>query len=225
MLTSAAVCPHPPVLVPELAGSAAPRLDGVRAACRAALDRLDGDVLLVVGGGERTREHGPEASGTLRPFGLDRVYGPAATPTLPPSLTVGRWLLGRDPDGYQEIAADADPAECAAVGAKLAASAGRVSLLVLGDASASRWELALGDVAGLAGPFDAAAARALGAADAAALAGIDPAAARAVRAGGRAAWQVLAGAAGADPFRGELLAEDAPYDVTYLVAAWTRAGS
>ncbi|POM24383.1 hypothetical protein BTM25_30120 [Actinomadura rubteroloni] len=222
MLTSAAVCPHPPVLVPELSGAApGDALPALRAACRDAVARLSGDLLVVVGGGERTRTHEADASGTLRPYGLDLVIGDAATPELPLSLTVGRRLLGRAPDLYQEIAFDAPPGECLRVGAALAQRADRVALLVLGDASASRWELALGDADGRAGPFDTAVADALGAADAAALAALDPATARAVRSAGRAAWQVLAGAAGTAPLHGELLAAMAPYDVTYLVASWT----
>jgi hypothetical protein len=222
MLASAAICPHPPLLVPELSGAApGDDLPALRAACRDAVARLSGDVLIVVGGGDRTRTHDGGASGSLRPYGLDLVLGDAAAPELPLSLTVGRRLLGRAPDLYQEIAFDAPPGECLRVGAALAGRSARVALLVLGDASASRWELALGDADGRAAPFDDAVAKALGSADAAALAALDPATARAVRSAGRAAWQVLAGAAGAAPFHGELLAAMTPYDVTYLVASWT----
>ena len=39
---------------------------------------------------------------------------------------------------------------------------------------------------------------------------------------GRAAWQVLAGAAGNRPFDGHLLCMAAPYEVTYLVAFWAE---
>jgi hypothetical protein len=51
VLISAAVCPHPPILVPELAGEAACELDGLRAACRRAISRLfsgDYDALTMV---------------------------------------------------------------------------------------------------------------------------------------------------------------------------------
>jgi hypothetical protein len=37
---------------------------------------------------------------------------------------------------------------------------------------------------------------------------------------GRAAWQVLAGAAGGRRMQGRLLCMSAPYGVTYLVASW-----
>ncbi|MGK5633012.1 hypothetical protein ACSNOD_31845, partial [Streptomyces sp. URMC 123] len=69
--------------------------------------------------------------------------------------------------------------------------------------------------------FDAEAARALGAADTAALAELNADTAQEVRASGRAAWQVLAGAGKGAGLSGELLYEDAPYGVTYLVAAWS----
>ena len=51
-LVAAAVCPHPPLLVPEVAGAAAPELDDLRAACDVAVARLlaAGLTDLVVGG-------------------------------------------------------------------------------------------------------------------------------------------------------------------------------
>jgi hypothetical protein len=66
-------------------------------------------------------------------------------------------------------------------------------------------------------------AHALGKADAAALAALDPDLSRELQVAGRAAWQVLAGAAGGDGFSAGLLADEAPYGVGYLVAAWSRS--
>src|SRR5579875_2265018 len=60
----------------------------------------------------------------------------------------------------------------------------------------------------------------LASADAARLARLDPALDAELLVAGRAAWQVLAGAAGEARLRGRLLWAAAPYDVTYLVAAW-----
>ena len=40
---------------------------------------------------------------------------------------------------------------------------------------------------------------------------------------GRAAWQVLAGAAGRDAFDAELRYRGAPFEVSYVVASWRRA--
>ncbi|MYS10928.1 hypothetical protein GTW71_31860, partial [Streptomyces sp. SID6041] len=69
--------------------------------------------------------------------------------------------------------------------------------------------------------FDAEAARALGAADAAALLALEPELAYELKAAGRAPWQVLAGAAEDADLDGRLLFEDAPYGVGYFVAAWS----
>ena len=40
---------------------------------------------------------------------------------------------------------------------------------------------------------------------------------------GRAAWQVLAGAAGQDAFDAELRYRGVPFEVSYVVASWRRA--
>jgi hypothetical protein len=251
VLSAAAVCPHPPLLVPEVAGEAALELDALRAACHEAVRRLthdrDGraaDLLVVVGGDETTRVYGADAAGSLRPYGLDLVVGPG-DPILPLSLTIGRWLLGRavDSDGpglpgrprvrFQGVATGAAPAECLRLGRELAGAAGRVALLVMGDGSACRAEKATDDdLDERAEPYDTAVARALRDADAAALAGLDPELSSELQVAGRAAWQVLAGAAGgtgADAlmdgtgdFTGAVLADVAPYGVGYIVASWLR---
>ncbi len=54
MLVAAAVCPCPPLLVPEVAAGAAPELDPARAACLDAVGVLAAsrpDLLVVVGPG------------------------------------------------------------------------------------------------------------------------------------------------------------------------------
>ncbi len=247
MLIAAAVCPHPPLLVPEVAGEAAPELDALRAACHEAVRRLthdrDGrgaDLLMVVGGDETTRAYGADAAGSLRPYGLDLTVGPGE-PILPLSLTIGRWLLGTVDSGrpdrprvrFQGVASGAAPAECLRLGRELAGAAGRVALLAMGDGSACRAEKATDeDLDDRAEPYDAAVARALRDADVAALAALDPELSSELQVAGRAAWQVLAGAAGgtgADrplvgtgEFTGAVLGDGAPYGVGYFVASWVR---
>ncbi|WP_206184704.1 hypothetical protein [Thermoactinospora rubra] len=106
MLVAAAVCPHPPLLVPELAGAAAPELDGLRAACLAAVEALwsaGPEVLLVVGAGPRTESYGRHAAGSLKPWGVDVRVG-EGDPVLPLSLTIGRWLLHQAADRRQDPA-------------------------------------------------------------------------------------------------------------------------
>ncbi|OII68382.1 class III extradiol dioxygenase subunit B-like domain-containing protein [Streptomyces sp. CC77] len=254
MLVAAAVCPCPPLLVPEVAAGAASELDAARAACLDALGVLAAsrpDRLVVVGTDPRaaTSEAAggavsyPEGtSGGFQGFGvdLDVMLGPGGTavepagpasgpvvgPPLPDSLAVGAWLLGRadwsdapvEGLGVDERLA---PGRCTARGREIADRAPRVALLVMGDGSACRTVKAPGYLDERAGGFDADAARALAAADTAALAALDPALAHELKAAGRAPWQVLAGAAREAGLAGRLLYDDAPYGVGYLVAAWS----
>jgi len=259
MLIAAAVCPHPPLLVPEMAGAAAAELDGLRAASFEAVRRLGLtlvvageprrsepplDLVVVVGGDETTREYDPsKAYATLRPYGLDWFYSPGwgEEQPLPLSLSIGQWLLFKGtlgdargmlatPERLQAVAEDATAEECLALGRELAGSAERVGLLVMGDGSACRSEKAPGYLDPRAEGFDATVAQALGNADAATLAALDPVVARELQAAGRAAWQVLAGAAGASTgvgcqnlFQADLLADQAPYGVGYFTASWLRS--
>jgi hypothetical protein len=232
VLITAAVCPHPPPLVPEVASGAASELADLRATCHQAVHHLFGggtdgpgsagpDLVVVVGAGAETRDFGADAAGSLRPYGVDVVLGTGEA-VLPLSLTIGRWLLGDRGAVYQSVAQDAPPQECARLGAELAARVPRVALLVMGDGAACRTERAPGYYDTRSEAFDAEAAFALANADTGALSRIDPDLAADLQAAGRAPWQVLAGAAGNTRFSADLLADEAPYGVGYLVATWTR---
>ena len=235
MLVAAAVCPCPPLLVPEVASGAAAELDGLRAACDSALRAVlaaGPDLLWVVG---PDAEHGTfedGGTGSFAPYGVDLTVtlgrGAPAEP-LPSSLSVGAWLLRRAGwDGPAKGLAVPDylePELCAANGARLAGSADRVGLLVLGEGSARRSLKAPGYLDERAEDFDAVAARGLSSADSGGeLAGLDDELAFELMASGRAPWQVLTGAADS-PAAGrpaaELLYQDAPYGVGYFVASWT----
>ena len=229
MLISAAVCPHPPVLFPEVAQGAAAELDRLRADCDravAVLGRSEADRLYVVGLGRAERRHGPEAGGDLGAYGVDLRVGPGPI-VLDLAATAGRWLAergGLTPDGYLELPSETAPEHAAALGTALAASAERVALLVMGDGSARRTESSPGKVDTRAIDFDDTVARALAEADTAALSVLDADLARELMVAGRPAWQVLAGAAGEGAFDGDLLTHEAPYGVGYLVATWARQG-
>jgi hypothetical protein len=87
LLIAAAVCPHPPLLVPELAGAAAAELDDLRASCDEAVALLGAprsaagppgarvhvslDRVVVVGADDRTRRYAHDSVATLRRYGLD----------------------------------------------------------------------------------------------------------------------------------------------------------
>ena len=76
---------------------------------------------------------------------------------------------------YFGASADADAARCAELGAALAGRADRVTLLVMGDASARRSLKGPGYLDERAPSYDASVARALADADTEALLGLDPA--------------------------------------------------
>ncbi len=216
-LVAAAVCPHPPLLVPEVAAGAAGELDTLRAACATAVAGLAGaDRVIVVGTAAAAARHLAPAGGSLAPWGMPMTIGDASG-NLPLSLLIGRWLAPHAHE-YVAVAADTAPDECAKLGTELVAD-GRVGLLIMGDGSACRTEKAPGYLDERAAPFDDAVARALATADREALLAIDPDLGAELLVAGRAAWQVLAGAEG-DIQETELLYYDAPYGVGYLVASW-----
>ncbi|MFI0820295.1 class III extradiol dioxygenase subunit B-like domain-containing protein [Streptomyces sp. NPDC021098] len=238
MLIAAAVCPCPPLLVPEVAAGAAPELDSLRAACLdavAALAAARPGRLIVAGPAEHSGRgaHPQGATGSFRGFGVDvevRLGGGeagegAVERPLPSSLAVGAWLLERagwdvaPVEGLgvgEPLAAE----RCIHIGRELAASAERVALLVMGDGSACRTLKAPGYLDERAAAFDAEVARALASADTAALAGLDEELAHELKAAGRAPLQVLAGAGEGAGLKGELRYDDAPYGVGYFVARW-----
>jgi hypothetical protein len=215
-LLAAGVCPHPPLIVPELAAGAAAELDDLRAACTTVVSRLIAtgpETICVVGSAEQSAEYPPPFHVSFSPWGL--ADGP---PGLPLSVAVGVWLLRSV--GYAKVltvARSTPPVECTALGEKLT-KAGPMALLVMGDGSACRDLKAPGYLDPRAEPFDASVTRALAAGDSAALLAINPVLADELMVAGRAPWQVLAGAC--PSARGEVLYDAAPYGVQYTVAYW-----
>jgi hypothetical protein len=237
MLIAAAVCPHPPLLIPDATGApgaADPELSRLRAACQDAVAALlaePADLLVVAGGAERTAEFPPHTPGRLHDFGIPFTVGRIGPDArqLPLALTIGKWLLsgsGAPPAAWWGIASDAPPAECLQLGEKLAALAPRVALLAMGDGPARRARAAPRAADPEADRYDDQVAAALAAADPAALAALDSREDRPLEIAGRAAWQVLAGAAGdeqgQDAFDAELRYRGAPFEVSYVVASWRR---
>jgi hypothetical protein len=90
---TAAVLPHPPLLVRELAGRAAAELDLLRAACHEALATVvaAAELVLIVGDGPVWGVPEPSAPGSFRAYGADvEVVLPALArldlPGLPPPI-------------------------------------------------------------------------------------------------------------------------------------------
>jgi hypothetical protein len=268
VLPAIAFCPTPPLLVPELAAGAAAELDPLRTACREAVRRLLAarpDEVVVIATGPVTSQFPPGTTGTLAGYGLPLTAtlpqappdarpgrrprrlrygrGPvgAVAAAVPLGVTLGAWLLAGAGVACSafSIGPEADPRS---FGPALDLPERRRALLVLGDGSARRSTQAPGYVDPRAGSFDAAVATALGTADAAALAALDPTLGAELLAGGVPVWRVAAHAALAatqppahpvagtavppaatGPYTGELLHDEAPYGVGYVVATWIAA--
>jgi hypothetical protein len=242
----AAILPHPPLLVPELAGAAAGELDPLRRACLQALEEVlaDDRGAVLVGDGPVWGTPLPDAAGSFRPYGaaVDVALGPLHPPDLnglpeparldrlPLSLAVAAWLLDRLDARPARLAALTVPASlgpraAAAVGRQLAAGAGAAgsfALAAMGDLSARRSDRAPGAFHPGAAAFDASVAAAFRAGAPGRLLELEPAVAAELRAAGRVPLQVLAGAfADAAGVRGRVLYEAAPYGVGYLVGVLT----
>ena len=247
---AAAVLPHPPLLVPELAGRAAPELDPLRAACHQALAAVvaAAGLAIVVGDGPVWGIPEPSAPGSFGPYGTDlqvtlpaltdldlpALPPPARLPELPLSLAVAAHLLaGLDPPPAHLFAATVPdslgPGAAAAIGRALAAATrdgsaggGPAGLVVMGDLSACRTERAPGAFRAEAADFDASVSEALRTGKPGRLLDMDPAVAADLMVAGRVPLQVLAGACdGGPPMGGQVLYDDAPYGVGYLVALLT----
>ncbi|MGH8860148.1 MAG: hypothetical protein ACRDVG_02765 [Jatrophihabitantaceae bacterium] len=217
MIRAVAFLPHPPVLVPDVAQGAAAELDDLRAACRVAIARVaaPGRSVVVIGPGPVSRCHARDARGTFAGFGVPVEVGDSGADELPLSLTVGVWL-----------ARESGRAVAAAVGiapdrAVPDLGDGDTALLVMGDASARRSTAAPGYLDERAEGYDAEVARALAAGDPAALGALDLGLGAQLLAAGAPAWAAAATLLGTRTYDAELLYDDAPYGVGYLVAAWT----
>ncbi len=232
MITSAALCPWPPLLVRELTGGD-PVLPELRAACGEAVAALlrDGpEVVAVVGPGTATASWPGDGRLNIAAFGPgaaapDRApaAGTAERPVLPPAPGIGAYLLDQaDYRGERliwSVSADEPVAGCRKLGADLAGGSARTALLAIGDGSARRGPRAPGHFDGRAAAFDAEVERAVRAGDLTALLDLDPALARELMATGRPAWQALAGALeGMTGLAAEVRYAGDPFGVAYLVA-------
>lgn len=218
MIRAAVVVPAAPALLPGIGGTADPLAD-VRERAAALVAATAGtkgaDRLVVVGSGPATRVWPGDAPSGAARFTTGRVPDGA----LPTDLEIGR-LLAPSTGGevvLQSVAADATPQECADLGRELAAGPPAV-LVVVADGPATLTEKAPGHLQLDAAPFAAELSRAVAQADSAALAALDPAVCDRLWMRGRPALQVLAAAT--DGLAGELVADEAPFGVQYLLARW-----
>jgi hypothetical protein len=102
-VVAAAVCPHPPILIPELAAGAATELASLRESCDAAvagLCRAAPAALVVVGSAPRAAVFRPPWQADFRPWGVDVScqYGPAA------AAPGESWSAGEPGEGWSGAA-------------------------------------------------------------------------------------------------------------------------
>ncbi len=236
MITGVSFCPHPPALVPSVAGSAAAELEELRAACLAAIADLRSsgpDQIVLIGSAPASAAHSPVARGSLAGYGVDlEVHlgspGCGGDVDLPLSLTVGAWLLGQAVGprsaavGYSvgpDFAASRHAAELLG-----RAERERLGLLVLGDGSARRTERAPGYLDPRASDFDDEVAAALAGGDGEALSELDVGLGAELLAAGVPAWRAAGALLAGDAFDSRLIYRGDPYGVAYFVASWTAAG-
>jgi hypothetical protein len=247
-LVAAAILPHPPLIVPEVAAGAAAEMDGLRAACDEAVARVLAaapDAVHVVGSAGTTTVYRYPYHASFAAWGVpvearlggsvpDRPVLPLSV--LPLSVAVGVWLLARAvahgrvtrPTTWAvaTIAGAASPAQCRRLATAVLdrpAAAPSVGLLVMGDGSACRTVKAPGYLDPRAEAYDASVTAAFGKADVEALLALDPVLSAELMVAGRAPWQVLAAAAAGRRWTGDVLYDDAPYGVQYTVATWLPA--
>jgi hypothetical protein len=224
-LAAVAIIPSAPVLVPELAGAAAPEVADLRQAVLAAAASLP-DRWIAVGLGPADAVIGPGRVGSFGGFGVDvRVeLSPEAhgLTELPLCALMTGWVRGQArPAARAEVrvyAGEHDADAAAARGRSLRAEIDRaddpVGVLVVADGAHTL-------TPGAPGGYDPHAAELQRALDDA-LAGGDTAALTRLPESitGRVAWQVLAGLAEPAPRSAKELYRGAPYGVGYFVGVW-----
>ncbi|MFD6860703.1 hypothetical protein ACFWCF_25620 [Rhodococcus sp. NPDC060090] len=238
VLIAAVFVPSPPLLVPELVGLAASETDDLRHAVLDAARRIgDADEWIVVGAEAGAADVPSDAVGTFRGFGADvRVaLAPASGATtgipdagMPLTALIAGWLRERTATGARAdvhvLAHDTDPAECAQLGktlrARLDADATRRGLLVVADGAATLTAKAPGAFDERSAAVEESLGAALAAGDPHGLAALDGRVCEEIALGGRAAWQVLAGAFTEPPSEATIEYSAAPYGVGYHVGIW-----
>ncbi len=234
MIAAAAFCPHPPLLVPDVAAGAAGELDALRAQCLAAITTIASSQrqLVLLGSAPRSAAHSPLARGSLAGFGVPGDIHLGA-PTcggeldLPLSLTVGAWLVRAalgPRSGAIGFSVGPDFATSRPAAQLLGlAEQDELALLVLGDGTARRSTAAPGYLDERAAGYDADVAAALASGDGDRLAALDAELGESLLAAGVPAWHAAAALLAGSRWTARLLHESAPYGVAYTVAVWTGA--
>jgi hypothetical protein len=225
VLTAVAIIPSAPVLVPELAGTAAAEIADLTAAVRSAAAALP-PRWIGVGVDTVARRVGPQAAGTFAGYGADvRVAlspGAQETADLPLCALMTAWARGLVAPRAQaetycypaSLAADTAVAQGRTLRAEIDGAAEPVGVLVVADGCHTLAPPAPGGYDPAAQAVQAALDDALAAGDVTALTELPAGVV------GRAAFGVLAGLAGNGPAAARELYRGAPYGVGYFVGVW-----
>jgi hypothetical protein len=230
VLSAIALTPSAPVLVPELAGTAAAEVAEFRAAALAAAAGLP-DRWIAVGVGPDERVFGPDTRGTFAGYGVDVPVSlsPDAggeVSALPLCALFTGWLRGQANQAARvqvrvyraDLEADAAVALGRALRAETAAADDPVGVLVVADGANTLTPPAPGGYDPAMEPVQAALDDALARGDAAALTRLPGGIV------GRVGYQVLAGLTEPGPRTAEALMRGAPYGVGYFVGVWVPEG-
>ncbi|OMC50767.1 hypothetical protein A5745_04045 [Mycobacterium sp. IS-2888] len=231
MLSAIAIIPSAPVLVPQLAGTAAAEMADVVAAALAAAALLP-PRWIVVGTGRADDILGPDGVGTFAGFGADvpvrlspltAAEPPAEPPAeMPLCALLAGWVRGQvrpEVSARVHVYRDDHDADAALTrGRQLRAAIDRapdpVGVLVVADGANTLTPSAPGGYDPGNADAQLALDDALANGDAAALTRVPP------EIQGRVAFQVLAGLAEPGPRSAKELYRGAPYGVGYFVGAW-----
>ncbi len=226
MLSTIAIIPSAPVLVPELAGAAANEVAELRAAMIAAVAALP-PRWVVVGAAATDVVVGPESVGTFAGFGVDLVVRLSQQATgqpveLPLCALIAGWMRDQaQPDARAEVrayAANHEADAAMALGRRLRAeidAAGEpTGVLVVADGANTLTAAAPGGYHPSDVDVQLALDDALGSGDVPALSRLPD------QVVGRVAFGVLAGLAEPAPRSAKELYRTAPYGVGYFAGVW-----
>jgi hypothetical protein len=226
VLSTIAIIPSAPVLVPELAGAAADEVAELRAAMVAAVAALP-PRWVVVGVGAADVVVGPESVGTFAGFGADLVVRLSRQAIgepveLPLSALMTGWMRDQaQPDARAEVrvyAANHDAEAALAVGRQLRNEIDQLAepagVLVVADGANTLTPAAPGGHHPADVDVQCALDDTLGCGDVAALTRLPG------QVVGRVAFQVLAGLAEPAPRSAKELYRAAPYGVGYFAGVW-----
>lgn len=229
MLSAIAIVPSAPVMVPQLAGSAASETADLRAAALSAAAALP-PRWVGIGAASSDSVAGPESAGTFAGYGVDVRVGlspeavalGAAPARLPLCALIAGWLRGlADPAASAQVRAydgghDLDTALDFGrqLRTEIDGAADPIGVLVVADGANTLSPTAPGGYQPDSIPVQAVFDDALAAGDCAALTRLTEGIV------GRVAYQVLAGLAEPAPVSAKELYRGAPYGVGYFVGLW-----